>query len=93
MPLEGAADRRREAKGHELLGDMVGFKKLEAAEKPEGEWNTYEIAFDGSSLVVSVNGKKVNEASGATVMPGRIALQSEGGEIQFRRVEIWPIGK
>ena len=27
MPLEGAADRRREAKGHELLGDMVGFKK------------------------------------------------------------------
>jgi hypothetical protein len=26
-------------------------------------------------------------------MPGRIALQSEGGEIQFRRVEIWPIGK
>jgi hypothetical protein len=93
MPLEGAADRRREAKGHELLGDMVGFKKLEAAEKPEGEWNTYEISFDGASLIVSVNGKKVNEASGATVMPGRIALQSEGGEIQFRRVEIWPIGK
>ena len=37
MPLEGAADRRREAKGHELLGDMVGFKKTDAAEKPEGE--------------------------------------------------------
>jgi hypothetical protein len=93
MPLEGAADRRREAKGHELLGDMVGFKKTDAAEKPEGEWNTYEITLDGSSLVVFVNGKKVNEASGATVMPGRIALQSEGGEIHFRRVEIWPIGK
>jgi hypothetical protein len=93
MPLEGAADRRREGKGHELLGDMVGFKKLEAAEKPEGEWNTYEITLDGPSLVVLVNGKKLNEASGATVMPGRIALQSEGGEIHFRRVEIWPIGK
>jgi hypothetical protein len=93
MPLEGATDRRREAKGHELLGDMVGFKKTDAAEKPEGEWNTYEITLDGSSLVVFVNGKNVNEASGATVMPGRIALQSEGGEIHFRRVEIWPIGK
>ena len=93
MPLEGDAERRREAKGHELLGDMVGFKKLEAAEKPEGEWNTYEITLDGPSLVVLVNGKKVNEARGALVMPGRIALQSEGGEIQFRRVEIWPIGK
>jgi len=91
MPLEGAADRRREAKGHELLGDMVGFKKTEGAENPEGEWNTYDITLDGPSLVVLVNGKKVNEATGATVMPGRIALQSEGGEIHFRRVEIWPI--
>lgn len=92
MLLEGDTARRREAKGHELLGDMVGFKKLEAAEKPEGEWNTYEITFDGPSLAVFINGKKVNEANGATVMPGRIALQSEGGEIQFRRVEIWPLG-
>jgi len=93
MPLEGDAERRREAKGHELLGDMVGFRKTEAAEKPEGEWNTYEITLDGPSLVVLVNGKKVNEARGATVMPGRIALQSEGGEIHFLLVEIWPIGK
>jgi hypothetical protein len=92
MPLDGAADRRREAKGHELLGDMVGFKKTEGAEKPEGEWNTYEITLDGQSLVVLVNGKKVNEATGAVAMPGRIALQSEGGEIHFRRIEIWPIG-
>ncbi len=93
MPLEGAAGRRREAKGHELLGDMVGFSKIEGAEKPEGEWNTYEITLDGPSLVVLVNGKKVNEASGATVMPGRIALQSEGGEVHFRRVEVSPIGR
>ena len=93
MPLDGAADRRREGKGHELLGDMVGYRKTEAAERPEGEWNTYEITLDGPSLTVSVNGKRLNEASGATVMPGRIALQSEGGEIHFRRVEIRPIGK
>jgi hypothetical protein len=92
MPLDGDPARRREAKGHELLGDMVGFKKIEAAENPEGEWNTYDITFDGASLVVLINGKKVNEAKGALVLPGRIALQSEGGEIHFRRVEIWPIG-
>jgi hypothetical protein len=93
MPIEGDADRRREAKGHELLGDMVGFRKTEGAEKPEGEWNIYEITVDGSSLVVLVNGKKVNEARGAAVIPGRIALQSEGGEVHFRRVDLWPIGK
>jgi hypothetical protein len=28
---------------------------------------------------------------GATVVPGRIALQSEGGEIHFRKVELTPI--
>lgn len=93
LPLEGDAARRREARGHELLGDMVGFRKMEAAERPEGEWNTYEITLDGPSLVVVLNGKKVNEAKGAAVLPGRIALQSEGGEIHFRRVELRPIGK
>jgi hypothetical protein len=93
LPLDGDPERRREAKAHELLGDMVGFRKLEAAERREGEWNTYEITFDGPSLVVAVNGKRVNEAKGAVVLPGRIALQSEGGEIHFRRVELRPIGK
>jgi hypothetical protein len=42
---------------------------------------------------VLINGKKVNEATGAAVIPGRIALQSEGGEVQFRRVEIWPLSR
>jgi hypothetical protein len=93
LPLEGDSTRGRAAKAHELLGDMVGFKKLEAAEKPEGEWNVYEITLDGPSLVVLVNGKKLNEAKGAKVFPGRIALQSEGGEIHFRRVELVQIGK
>lgn len=93
LPLDGDAERRREARGHELLGDMTGFRKMEALERPEGEWNTYEITFNGPSLIVAVNGKKVNEAKGAAVIPGRIGLQSEGGEIHFRRVELMPIGK
>lgn len=93
MPLDGPADRKREAKGHELLGDMNGVRKTEGAEHAEGEWNTYEITLDGTSLVVVVNGKKVNEATAANVMAGHIALQSEGGEIHFRRVELTPIGK
>jgi hypothetical protein len=93
LPLEGDPARRREARGNAMLGDMVGFAKAEAAEKPEGEWNVYEIVVDGPSIVVHVNGKKVNEAHGASVHPGRIALQSEGGEIHFRRVELTPIGR
>ena len=92
-PLTGDAARGREAKGHELLGDMVGFRKIGGAEKPEGEWNRYEITFDGPDLTVVVNGVKVNSVSGASVVPGRIALQSEGGEIHFRKVELVPISK
>ena len=93
LPLEGDPARRREGKGNAMLGDMVGFTKAEAAEKPEGEWNVYEIVVDGPSIVVHVNGKKVNEARGAAALAGRIGLQSEGGEIHFRRVELTPIGR
>ena len=93
LPLEGDLARRRESKGNAMLGDMVGFTKAEAAETPEGEWNVYEIVVDGPLIVVHVNGKKVNEARGAAVFPGRIGLQSEGGEIHFRRVELTPIGR
>ena len=93
MPLEGDAARRREAKANEMLGDMVGFTKSQAAENPEGEWNVYEITVDGPSIVVLVNGRKVNEAKGARVLAGRIGLQSEGGEIHFRRVELTPIAR
>jgi hypothetical protein len=91
MGLSGAEARKREAKGHELLGDMVGFAKIEGHENPPGEWNRYEIRLDGPRLVVHVNGKKVNEATGADVLAGPIGLQSEGGEIHFRKVELVPI--
>jgi len=93
LPLNGDGTRRRDAKGHELLGDMVGFKKAQAAEKAEGEWNRYEITFDGPNLTVVVNGIQVNSGVDAKVTPGRIALQSEGGEIHFRKVELVPLGK
>jgi len=91
MPLTGDASRKREESGHELLGDMVGFAKTEGNENPPGEWNRYEIRLAGPDLVVHVNGKKVNQASGAEVLAGTIGLQSEGGEIHFRRVELTPL--
>jgi hypothetical protein len=91
MPLMGDESRKREASGHEMLGDMVGFAKTEGNENPPGEWNRYVIRLAGPRLVVHVNGKKVNEATGAKVLAGPIGLQSEGGEIQFRKVELTPI--
>jgi len=89
--LDGDPTRRREGKARPLVGDMIAFSTLAAAEKPEGEWNRYEITVDGPSIVVVMNGRRVNEVTGAQVMPGRIALQSEGGEIHFRTVEVTPL--
>jgi hypothetical protein len=93
LPLDGEPARRRETRASSMVGDMVGFQNSESAEKPEGEWNTYEITVDGPAITVRLNGKTVNQVTGAAVIAGHIGLQSEGGEVQFRRVELRPVGK
>ena len=60
-------------------------------EKPIGEWNDYEITVDGERVVLKVNGEVLNEGTGAEVVPGKIALQSEGSEIHFRNIRLTPI--
>lgn len=58
------------------------------AEKPAPEWNLYEIIVYNDTVILRVNGEVVNEGTGAEVIAGKIALQSEGGEIHFRKVEL-----
>jgi hypothetical protein len=89
--IDGPAERKSETKGHKLGGDLTGLKKLEAAEKDPGQWNRYDIALKGDKVVVKINGKTVNEAHGCDVRSGKIGLQSEGGEVHFRKVTISPI--
>jgi len=91
MKIDGDPARKFEAKGNPRTGDLTGVKKMAGNEKPPGEWNRYEITLDGPSLIVSVNGKKVNEARGCEVLAGPVALQSEGSEVQFRKVELTPL--
>ena len=62
-------------------------------EKPLGEWNTYEIVCDGDTVIPSVNGREMNRATGCSVTSGRICLQSEGSEIEIRRVTLEPAKK
>jgi hypothetical protein len=38
-----------------------------------------------------MNGEKINEVAGVEVADGPVGLQSEGGEIHFRRVTITPL--
>lgn len=55
-------------------------------EKPFGEWNVMEIELKGGTLVNRVNGVELNRLTGIAVPAGAIALQSEGGAVQFRNI-------
>ncbi len=66
--------------------------KGDSNEKPVGEWNTYEIICQGDTMKVSVNGKLLNEAADCSVSSGFIAIQSEGGEFEVRRVTLERLG-
>ncbi|HTK53593.1 MAG TPA: DUF1080 domain-containing protein [Gemmatimonadaceae bacterium] len=58
------------------------------SEKPVGQWNTMVIEAVGRSIKVWVNGDLVNDGSEATADHGRIALQSEGSEVEFRKIAL-----
>ncbi len=61
------------------------------SEKPHGEWNTMVIEAVGRSVRVWVNGDLVNDGADATVDRGRIALQAEGAEVEFRNLALTPL--
>lgn len=63
------------------------------SEKPVGEWNTMVIECVGDNVKVWVNGDLVNHGSKCTATKGQIALQAEGSEVEFRKLELTPIKK
>ena len=72
------------------LGGMGPFKPRiddPAVEKPVGEWNALEVTCIGTHVTVKLNGVIVNEDE-TKFTEGFIALQSEGGPIEFRNVYV-----
>ncbi|MBT9189193.1 3-keto-disaccharide hydrolase [Zobellia russellii] len=63
----------------------------DGSEKPVGEWNRMTIECLKNEIKVWVNGDLVNHGYNATAQTGRIALQAEGSEVEFRKVELLPI--
>jgi hypothetical protein len=72
--------------------DEVGFRGPQDVESPFGRWTRMDVICDGGSIVVKVNGVKVNEASEASPASGKILVQTELAETFVRRWELWPIG-
>lgn len=62
-----------------------------ANENPVGEWNSYLILVNDGTVHLRVNGVTVNEAHDCLQVPGKICLQSEGAEIHFKDILLWPL--
>lgn len=58
------------------------------SENPLGDWNYMIIECRGDTIKVWVNGDLVNEGYNSTARRGHIALQAEGAEVEFRKVEL-----
>ena len=74
-----------EGKGRRILNLTDG------SENPPGEWNRMIIEAVDRSIRVWLNGDLVNDGYNATVHRGRIALQAEGSEVEFRMVALTPV--
>jgi len=61
------------------------------SESPAGEWNRMVIECLGDKVRVWVNGDLVNDGFDCTAREGRIAIQAEGSEVEFRRLDSTPI--
>ena len=76
-----------------------GFKELldtrgkDDVDSPLGDWTKVECICKGSRIEIRVNGVKVNEAFDVFPAAGKILLQSEGFEIDFRQFELKPLKK
>jgi len=75
-------------------GKKRNIKNLtDNSENPVGEWNTMIIECLDRSIKVWVNGDLVNHGFDCTANKGQIALQAEGSEVEFRKLQLTPITK
>lgn len=74
-----------EGKGRRILNLTDG------SENPVGEWNRMVIECVANSIKVWVNDDFVNHGTDCTASEGQIAVQAEGSEVEFRKLELTPL--
>ncbi len=89
--------RRPRGEGQKFGGGPADARRIlnltDGSEKPLGEWNTMTIECKGDEVIVHVNGERVNHGTNCTASSGKIALQAEGTEVEFRKVELTPLSE
>lgn len=86
--------RRPRQEGQEFGGGLNDARRIinltDGSEKPLGEWNTMTIECRGDEIIVHLNNDLVNHGCKATAKEGKIAIQAEGAEVEFRKIELTP---
>lgn len=89
-------DQRRPKKEGQKYGGSKGDARrilnlTDDSEKKRGEWNTMVIECQGDEVKVWVNETLVNHGTQSTASKGNIALQAEGTEVEFKKVDLEPL--
>jgi len=63
----------------------------ESAEKAVGEWNTSVTVCFGNRVKAWINDQLRNETTDCTISSGCVGIQSEGGELEIRRMSLDPL--
>jgi hypothetical protein len=75
-----------------VFKNVTGYRDpTNELEKPHGEWNTVELVNRDGHVWQYVNGKLANEGTGAFPSSGKILFQSEGAEVFFRNIKLYPL--
>jgi hypothetical protein len=72
--------------------NVAGFRDpIGELEKTHGEWNVLELVENGNDIRQYVNGKLANEKKNPFPAEGKILFQSEGAEVFFRNMKLYPL--
>lgn len=72
------------------FGRHNGERSFPSEERSKGfpEWNHYRIVCTNGTIRLSVNGKEVSGGEDCNYRKGFLALESEGGPVEFRNIRI-----
>jgi hypothetical protein len=72
--------------------NVAGFRdSVNEVEKPHGDWNVLELVVQGNDVKQYVNGKLANEGTDPFPGDGKVLFQSEGAEVYFRDMKVYPL--
>jgi len=81
-----------EAKEHKGMDPNTAVPmRNPSAEKAIGEWNTSETICSSNTVTAYINGRLMNQIADCTISSGYIGIQSEGGDIEIRKMILEPL--